>query len=58
MTVRDLQILLSRFNPNTHIDGHTLTALVVKPTKHLVLVREDDHEDLLRLAPNYYESAW
>lgn len=58
MTVRDLQILLSRFDPNTKINGHDLTALVVKPTHHIALVREDDREDLLRLAPNYYESAW
>jgi len=58
MTVRDLQILLSRFDPNTKIDGHDLTALVITNTKHIALIRECDREDFLRLAPHYYESAW
>ena len=58
MKVRDLKILLDRFDLNAEIDGHALTALIVKNTKHIALVREDDREDLLRLAPNYYESAW
>ena len=58
MKVRDLKILLDRFDPNMEIDGHTLTALIVKHNNHIALVREDDREDLLRLAPNYYESAW
>lgn len=58
MKVRDLKVLLDRFDPNMEIDGPTLTALIVKHNNHIALVREDDREDLLCLAPNYYESAW
>lgn len=58
MKVRDLKKLLDRFDPNTPIDGHTLSVLIIQPTGHIMLVREQDRNDLLELAPNFYKSAW
>lgn len=55
MQVRDVLILLGRFDPNAKIDGPTLAVLRVKTTHHLVLVPSQDKEEFLRLAPNYYE---
>jgi len=55
MQVRDVLILLGRFDPNAKIDGPTFSVLRVKRSQHLVIVRTEDKADLLALAPHYYE---
>lgn len=55
MQVRDILILLSRFDPNAQVDGPTLSVLRVKPTQHLILVPSEDKAQFLSFAPHYYE---
>lgn len=55
MKVRDLLILLGRYDLNAEIDGHALTMLRVRHSGHLVLVPVKEKADLLSRAPHYYE---
>lgn len=57
MKVRELQVLLSRLDPNAEINGHDLAALRVKHNKHIELVRDSDRSRLLRDAPQFYEAV-
>lgn len=58
MTVRDLKILLDRFDLNMEIDGPTLTALVVRHNNHLVLINDIHADWLAKAAPDYYKKPW
>jgi hypothetical protein len=58
MKVRDLKVLLDRFDPNMEIDGPTLTALVVRHNNHLVLINDRHADRLAESAPHYYKKPW
>ena len=58
MTIRDLRILISRFDPDTKIEGPTLTVVRVKHNGALVLINDRHAKDLIQSATDYYEQPW